>query len=98
MKMLSMENVSSDVFHGCFVVFCTLIAFIGLVWLREQIIHAGGPEWPERDNVFVLNQPQVNEVVPLEERNNPRPVARDNNNIPPFVDEPPRPDNQSNIY
>ena len=27
------------------VVTLTLLAFIGLVWLREQIIHGGGPEW-----------------------------------------------------
>jgi E3 ubiquitin-protein ligase MARCH6 len=45
-----MENVASDVFHGCFVVTCTLFAFIGLVWLREQILHGGGPDWLERDN------------------------------------------------
>ena len=31
MDMLSAENISSDVFHGCFVVTCTLFAFIGLV-------------------------------------------------------------------
>lgn len=51
MDMLSAENISSDVFHGCFVVTCTLFAFIGLVWLREQILHAGGPDWLDRDNV-----------------------------------------------
>jgi E3 ubiquitin-protein ligase MARCH6 len=48
--ILSLENVASDVFHGCFVVTCTLFAFIGLVWLREQILHGGGPDWLERDN------------------------------------------------
>ncbi|GFG38068.1 hypothetical protein Cfor_10645 [Coptotermes formosanus] len=50
LDILSMENVASDVFHGCFVVTCTLFAFIGLVWLREQILHGGGPDWLERDN------------------------------------------------
>jgi len=45
-----MENIASDIFHGCFVVICTLLSFIGLVWLREQILHGGGPEWLERDN------------------------------------------------
>ena len=27
----------------------TLLAFIGLVWLREQILHGGGPEWLENE-------------------------------------------------
>ena len=27
----------------------TLLAFIGLVWLREQIVHGGGPEWLDMD-------------------------------------------------
>lgn len=50
-SMFSAENVASDVFHGCFVVTCTLFAFVGLIWLREQILHGGGPEWMQRDNV-----------------------------------------------
>ena len=28
---------------------CTLCAFISLVWLREQILHGGGPDWLEQD-------------------------------------------------
>ena len=43
------ENIASDCFHGCFVVTCTLCAFISLVWLREQILHGGGPDWLEQD-------------------------------------------------
>ena len=35
--------------QGFFVVTCTLCAFIGLVWLREQILHGGGPEWLDVD-------------------------------------------------
>ncbi|KAI4498574.1 hypothetical protein M0802_006280 [Mischocyttarus mexicanus] len=95
MDILSAENISSDVFHGCFVVTCTLFAFIGLVWLREQILHAGGPDWLERDNiqlppidnpapavaVVVAQQIQEQQVNQLEE-------AQDNNNVPPFVDDP----------
>ena len=27
----------------------TLLAFIGLVWLREQILHGGGPEWLDHE-------------------------------------------------
>lgn len=49
LDMLSTENIGSDIFHGCFVVTCTLFAFIGLVWLREQILHGGGPDWLERE-------------------------------------------------
>ncbi|XP_032669226.1 E3 ubiquitin-protein ligase MARCH6 isoform X2 [Odontomachus brunneus] len=98
MDMLSTENISSDVFHGCFVVTCTLFAFIGLVWLREQILHAGGPDWLERDNVqipLVDNPPagEANAQQPQqaqEERAMPQ-QAQDNNNVPPFVDDPPIP-------
>ncbi|XP_052230850.1 E3 ubiquitin-protein ligase MARCHF6-like isoform X2 [Dreissena polymorpha] len=49
LDMLSTENLASDCFHGCFVVACTLCAFISLVWLREQILHGGGPDWLEQD-------------------------------------------------
>ncbi|XP_050073664.1 E3 ubiquitin-protein ligase MARCHF6 [Anopheles maculipalpis] len=55
--MFSTENITIDVFRGCFVVTCTLFTFIGLVWLREQIIHGGGPDWLERDD------PQVPEAA-----------------------------------
>uniref|UniRef100_A0AAQ5XX78 E3 ubiquitin-protein ligase MARCHF6 n=1 Tax=Amphiprion ocellaris TaxID=80972 RepID=A0AAQ5XX78_AMPOC len=34
--------------QGCFVVTCTLCAFISLVWLREQIVHGGAPQWLEQ--------------------------------------------------
>lgn len=47
--IFSFENLASDAFRGCFVVTCTLLSFIGLVWLREQILHGGGPDWLERD-------------------------------------------------
>ncbi|EZA59637.1 hypothetical protein DMN91_004961 [Ooceraea biroi] len=96
MDVFSTENISSDVFHGCFVVTCTLFAFIGLVWLREQILHAGGPDWLERDNVQlppVDNPPQANAQQPQqpqEQRVIPQEV-QDNNNIPPFVVDPPVP-------
>uniref|UniRef100_A0A3B3RU22 E3 ubiquitin-protein ligase MARCHF6 n=1 Tax=Paramormyrops kingsleyae TaxID=1676925 RepID=A0A3B3RU22_9TELE len=61
--MLSMENLLADCLQGCFVVTCTLCAFIGLVWLREQIVHGGAPQWLEQN----LEQPpneagQPNEV------------------------------------
>ncbi|CAF0848217.1 unnamed protein product [Didymodactylos carnosus] len=43
--MLSTENILSDVIQGGFVVFCSLGAFICLLWLREQIVSGQGPEW-----------------------------------------------------
>ncbi|XP_017767237.1 PREDICTED: E3 ubiquitin-protein ligase MARCH6 isoform X2 [Eufriesea mexicana] len=95
MDMLSAENISSDVFHGCFVMTCTLFAFIGLVWLREQILHAGGPDWLDRDNVQLppVDHPPLNLVVPMQQFQEQRALQQqeiqDNNNVPPFVDEPP---------
>jgi len=50
LDIFSTENLLTDSFHGCFVVTFTLCAFISLVWLREQILHGGGPEWLEQDN------------------------------------------------
>jgi E3 ubiquitin-protein ligase MARCH6 len=70
-----MENVPSDVFQGCFVVTCTLLAFIGLVWLREQILHGGGPDWLERDNNNV--PPPAADVLPPPAQ----PPPPENNNI-----------------
>ncbi|CAH1780425.1 unnamed protein product [Owenia fusiformis] len=58
LDMLSTNNLLSDCFQGCFVVTCTLCAFISLVWLREQILHGGGPDWLEHDPP--ANQNQVN--------------------------------------
>ncbi|XP_012505471.1 PREDICTED: E3 ubiquitin-protein ligase MARCH6 [Propithecus coquereli] len=44
---LNRENLLADCLQGCFVVTCTLCAFISLVWLREQIVHGGAPIWLE---------------------------------------------------
>lgn len=49
LDLLSMDNLAADILHGCLVVTCTLFAFLGLVWLREQILHGGGPDWLEQD-------------------------------------------------
>merc|ERR1719378_1333584 len=46
-NVFSTENVLTDILQGCAVVTLTLLAFIGLVWLREQILHGGGPAWLE---------------------------------------------------
>ncbi|XP_034179998.2 membrane-associated ring finger (C3HC4) 6 [Osmia lignaria lignaria] len=103
MDILSTENISSDVFHGCFVVTCTLFAFIGIVWLREQILHAGGPDWLERDNVQLppVDNPPPRVEVPAQQHQEQRALQQqeiqDNNNVPPFVDEPPiLPDHSNN--
>uniref|UniRef100_A0A336KFC9 RING-type E3 ubiquitin transferase n=1 Tax=Culicoides sonorensis TaxID=179676 RepID=A0A336KFC9_CULSO len=70
LNIFSTENLAADVFRGCFVVTCTLFAFIGLVWLREQILHGGGPDWLERDEpAAVAAQPQnVNPQQPVEQQ------------------------------
>lgn len=51
LDLLSTENLISDGFYGCCVVTCTLCAFISLVWLREQILRGGGPEWLDNQNM-----------------------------------------------
>ncbi|CAB3259650.1 unnamed protein product [Arctia plantaginis] len=66
--IVSAENLAKDVFSGCFVVTCTLFSFIGLVWLREQIMHGGGPDWMERENLPVPPP----EDIPLQDNNNER--------------------------
>ncbi|XP_049874552.1 E3 ubiquitin-protein ligase MARCHF6 [Pectinophora gossypiella] len=66
--IISAENLAKDVFSGCFVVTCTLFSFIGLVWLREQIMHGGGPDWMERENLPV----PAPEDLPLPDNNNDR--------------------------
>ncbi|XP_026325179.1 E3 ubiquitin-protein ligase MARCH6 [Hyposmocoma kahamanoa] len=66
--IVSAENLAKDVFSGCFVVTCTLFSFIGLVWLREQIMHGGGPDWMERE---ILPIPAA-EDMPLPDNNNDR--------------------------
>ena len=51
------ENLIPDCIKGCFVVACTMCAFISLVWLREQIVMNGGPAWlePQEDNTRVVD-------------------------------------------
>ncbi|XP_056680282.1 E3 ubiquitin-protein ligase MARCHF6 isoform X1 [Monodelphis domestica] len=55
LDMLSTENLLADCLQGCFVVTCTLCAFISLVWLREQIVHGGAPQWLEQNHAQPLN-------------------------------------------
>lgn len=60
------ENLLADCLQGCFVVTCTLCAFISLVWLREQIVHGGAPQWLEQHQPPPQNAAgQANEVRAL---------------------------------
>lgn len=66
-EIFSTDNLGSDIFQGCFVVTCTLFAFAGLVWLREQILHGGGPDWLQRDaGGQQEDQPRVLDNLPEE--------------------------------
>ncbi|XP_017011704.2 E3 ubiquitin-protein ligase MARCHF6 [Drosophila takahashii] len=76
--IFSMENLAADAFRGCFVVTCTLLSFIGLVWLREQILHGGGPDWLEREDA-PLQAAAANPAPPAAEAAPPQPQD-DNNN------------------
>uniref|UniRef100_A0A673AZZ6 RING-type E3 ubiquitin transferase n=1 Tax=Sphaeramia orbicularis TaxID=375764 RepID=A0A673AZZ6_9TELE len=71
LDMISTKDMLLDCVHGGFVVTCTLSAFISLVWLREQIVHGGGPQWLEQNQPpLVPNQPNgpaaADEVSPAE--------------------------------
>ncbi|XP_065210873.1 E3 ubiquitin-protein ligase MARCHF6 [Planococcus citri] len=81
--LFSMKNLAADMFQGSFIVTCTLFAFIGLVWLREQILHGGGPEWLDQEEIdhnHGINRPADQ---PLAERLD----EADNNNAPLQVDD-----------
>ncbi|CAB1326270.1 unnamed protein product, partial [Coregonus sp. 'balchen'] len=67
LDMLSTENLLADCLQGCFVVTCTLCAFISLVWLREQIVHGGAPQWLEH------NQQQQPQPAPAPQPNEQAP-------------------------
>ena len=55
-NVFSTENILTDILQGCAVVSLTLLAFIGLVWLREQILHGGGPAWLEPEEARLVQQ------------------------------------------
>ncbi|XP_067934672.1 E3 ubiquitin-protein ligase MARCHF6-like [Watersipora subatra] len=55
LDMLSTENIGTDALQGTFVVFCSLCIFISLVWLREQLVHGGIPDW-------LQNNPSTNQL------------------------------------
>ncbi|XP_078720049.1 E3 ubiquitin-protein ligase MARCHF6-like [Lampetra fluviatilis] len=60
LDLLSTDNLLADCFQGCFVVTCTLCAFISLVWLREQILHGGAPPWLEQNQQARNANPDAN--------------------------------------
>lgn len=60
LNLLSTQNIPLDIFKGLFVVSCTFFATIGLIWLREQILHGGGPEWLDREDNNNNNNQNVN--------------------------------------
>ncbi|CAF0717397.1 unnamed protein product [Brachionus calyciflorus] len=78
LDMLSTDNIIADILQGAFVVLCSLGAFISLVWLREQILSGGGPDWlengpppppPNQNNQENLNQPEPDENLNRVDRN-----------------------------
>ncbi|KAK3871776.1 hypothetical protein Pcinc_023101 [Petrolisthes cinctipes] len=90
LDMLSTDNLVSDIFHGCFVVTCTLSAFISLVWLREQILHGGGPDWLDQDiqheheppgNFGLVNQGNGQGAAQAANDNALPPIERANDNF-----------------
>ena len=62
LDMLSTDNLIGDVFQGAFVVLCSLCAFISLVWLREQILSGGGPDWLENNRANNENNNDNNNI------------------------------------
>uniref|UniRef100_A0A8C7Z012 E3 ubiquitin-protein ligase MARCHF6 n=1 Tax=Oryzias sinensis TaxID=183150 RepID=A0A8C7Z012_9TELE len=81
LDMLSTENLLADCLQGCFVVTCTLCAFISLVWLREQIVHGGAPQWLEQHQPPPPNQAR--------QANEPQGAAEDPPAAQPAPAEPP---------
>lgn len=78
------ENLFSDGFYGCCVVIWTLCTFIFLIWLREQIIRVGAPDWLERPLNFrffqILFRIQNNVANPIEQQPQEDNEAVNNNN------------------
>jgi E3 ubiquitin-protein ligase MARCH6 len=74
--IVSTDHILTDVLQGGLVVFCSLGAFICLLWLREQILTGGGPAWlqpvdpePARqaEPVAPPPPPEVNVIAPIDE-------------------------------
>jgi len=72
--IVSRDHILTDVLQGGLVVFCSLGAFICLLWLREQILTGGGPAWLQPAEPEPAQQaegapppppPQVNFIPPI---------------------------------
>lgn len=74
--IVSTEHLLTDILQGGLVVFCSLGAFICLLWLREQILTGGGPAWLQPGEA----EPARVAAVPLPP---PPPVPPQINIIPP---------------
>merc|ERR1712038_905661 len=61
----------------------TLLAFIGLVWLREQILHGGGPEWLDIDAGGINNDQQQHQHVQPPQHLQPQQPVDDDDDDPP---------------
>ena len=46
---LCRDHLATDGFYGLMIVLVSLLGFISVVWLQDQIRHGGGPQWLERD-------------------------------------------------
>lgn len=47
------DNLATDGFYGLMIVLLSLVGFISVVWLQDQIRNGGGPQWLERDRIEV---------------------------------------------
>ncbi|CAF1215439.1 unnamed protein product [Rotaria sordida] len=67
--IVSTDHLFTDVLQGGLVVFCSLGAFICLLWLREQILTGGGPAWLQPAEPEPVRQlpvaPQINVIPPV---------------------------------
>ena len=59
-----LETILADCFKGSIIVLISFCVILSLVWLRDQIVNGGGPDWLEN----------VQDDPPLEVRNRKRKV------------------------
>lgn len=79
--VFSTENIISDILVGSAVVTLTLLTFIGLVWLREQILHGGGPAWLEPEAPAAQQHHQQNNQEEVGPEEADPTAAVDENNV-----------------
>lgn len=61
MYVCSRENLFLDDVYGLLIVFTSLLGFISMVWLKDQLGNGGGPNWLARDQREV-NQLRMHEA------------------------------------